>query len=696
MNSKNYFTLNILIFFIFSIILTIYFVGPSNFWFNKTNWLYGAGDLTNAQLSWQYFQVDEWHFPIGKNPNYGLEISNSIIFTDSIPLLAFIFKLLSPVIYSKFQYFSFWILICFFLQLFFAYILLLKITKDNLYSFLGSFLFLLSPFFFFRLSFHFSLGAHWLLLYAFYICYVIDKDHKSIHWFLLITLSLLIHLYFTLMLFVILSCFVFEEIFTRKSLKPCIFLIGSIFYALIFMYIVGYFESSPINSVSSGYGEYKIDLFSFFDPKISAQESWSYFLKDLNITHLEGFNYIGLGNILFFLSVIILFSFNYKVFKQSSLKIFRLANIYIIIFFIWALTTNLSINGNKIFNINLNDYILGLLSIFSSTGRFAWPVIYIFLIFSTVYLHKNLKNLFSNLFITLILIIQILDISIGIKNNSFKTYETKKYDSLWYMIDKEFDEIRTTYLYNNYGPLFYNFSKILGNLNNIKTDITLNASLDREKAAYVRYKLIKDINEKKLSNKTAYIIDNKGHLNQLKNATKGMNFGFFYRDEFWIMLPNKRGEMSDDDILKLRKINFEQLSFKKKYKTKFKDNFLGFGWTHNFGKQGVWTEGENAFILFQTPKVEEVKKMTFEIEPYKSNQNKNFQLQIFLNEKLQKTILLNTKKNTYLIEVPLKKNDINIDNVINFRLSGLIAPIDIFESPDARKLGVLLKSFKFE
>lgn len=175
-----------------------------------------------------------------------------------------------------------------------------------------------------------------------------------------------------------------------------------------------------------------------------------------------------------------------------------------------------------------------------------------------------------------------------------------------------------------------------------------------------------------------------------------MNFGFFYRDEFWIMLPNKRGEMSDDDILKLRKINFEKLSFKKKYKTKFKDNFLGFGWTHNFGKQGVWTEGENAFILFQTPKVEEVKKMTFEIEPYKSNQNKNFQLQIFLNEKLQKTILLNTKKNTYLIEVPLKKNDINIDNVINFRLSGLIAPIDIFESPDARKLGVLLKSFKFE
>ena len=34
------------------------------FWFNKTNWLYGSGDLTNAQLSWQFFQNDIWRFPI--------------------------------------------------------------------------------------------------------------------------------------------------------------------------------------------------------------------------------------------------------------------------------------------------------------------------------------------------------------------------------------------------------------------------------------------------------------------------------------------------------------------------------------------------------------------------------------------------------------------------------------------------------
>ena len=76
---KNYYH-NIFFFLLVSFLLAIYFVGPNNFFFNKVDWLYGSGDLTNAQLSLKYFLNDEWRFPLGKNPNYGLEISNSIIY----------------------------------------------------------------------------------------------------------------------------------------------------------------------------------------------------------------------------------------------------------------------------------------------------------------------------------------------------------------------------------------------------------------------------------------------------------------------------------------------------------------------------------------------------------------------------------------------------------------------------------------
>ena len=44
------------LFFLVSLILTLYIVNYSNFWFTNTDWLYGYGDLTNAQLSWQYFK----------------------------------------------------------------------------------------------------------------------------------------------------------------------------------------------------------------------------------------------------------------------------------------------------------------------------------------------------------------------------------------------------------------------------------------------------------------------------------------------------------------------------------------------------------------------------------------------------------------------------------------------------------------
>ena len=87
--------------------------------------------------------------------------------------------------------------------------------------------------------------------------------------------------------------------------------------------------------------------------------------------------------------------------------------------------------------------------------------------------------------------------------------------------------------------------------------------------------------------------------------------------------------------------------------------------------------------------------MIFDVVPYISNKNKDFKMEIFFNDKLYKTIFFNNEKSISKIKITLKKEDFNIDNIINFRFSGLLSPFEIFESPDARKLGVLLKSIRF-
>ena len=687
--------INNLFFFIFSIFLTIYLVCPNNLWFSETDWLYGSGDLTNAQLSWQYFQHDYWRFPLGKNPNYGLEISNSIVFTDNIPLFAILFKIFSPFFQKNFQYFSLWIFLSFFLQLSLSYLLINKITKDNLISFVGSYFFLFSPFFLFRLTHHFSLGAHWLILYAFYISYFVENK-KNFHWYFLIFLSLSIHLYFTLMILIINACFALENACYNKKFKVEIL---SLFYKFIFaltiMYIIGYFESSPINAVSSGYGIFKIDLLSFFDPQLVGQKTWSMFLKDLPGTHLEGFTYLGLGNImLLFLSFIIYLKNKVKKkITPKNFEILRLGNIFIFLFFVWSITTNISILGNEIISLDLPKYVFGVLSIFSSTGRFAWPVIYVLIFFSIFFIYKNTSKLFSVSIFGLFLIVQIFDISTGFNNHSFKEKKLSQIqakDPIWKVIEKDFEIIRTTYLFHNYGSMFSKLSKIIAETKGIKTDIILNAAMDRQKAAKVRYDLNNKLNQNGLENNTAYLVDNLGHLKQLKFLLLKKDYGFFYRDDFWIILPGKKSLMNENDIIKLNKVNIDEIEINKKYDLKFRDKFLGFGWSHDFKKRGVWSEGENSFLLFKTSKeTKKILELELFFSPYGKNKNSNYFVEIFVNNKLNNKINLNEKKNA---KVLFKDTTEKGEFLVHFKFNGLISPYQVFESPDARKLGILINS----
>ena len=221
MNTKFNKQIIILFFTLCAFFLCFAFLGFENLKFDQINWLLGGGDVSNAQNGWTFFKNDEWRFPLGKNPNYGLDISTSIVFSDSIPLLAFIFKSLKFFLSDNFQYFSFWIFICFFLQFYFSYSIIYKITNDTWYAFISSILFIVSPIFIYRLGMHISLGGHWLILFGFYINFVIAKHKRQIFWIFLLVISSLIHLYFTTMLFVIYFSFLFESLINEKECFVC-------------------------------------------------------------------------------------------------------------------------------------------------------------------------------------------------------------------------------------------------------------------------------------------------------------------------------------------------------------------------------------------------------------------------------------------------------------------------------------------
>ena len=58
--------------------------------------------------------------------------------------------------------------------------------------------------------------------------------------------------------------------------------------------------------------------------------------------------------------------------------------------------------------------------------------------------------------------------------------------------------------------------------------------------------------------------------------------------------------MNNKDLHQIKQIKFDEIELNKNYDLKFKGNFLGFGWSHNFGNSGVWSEGKNSFTIKNT------------------------------------------------------------------------------------------------
>jgi hypothetical protein len=135
----------------------------------NVDWLLADFDMTLEYLGWAFYRNGPWTFPIGLNPNFGLDISSSIIYSNSMPLLAMVFKPFSGLLGEPFQFWGLWILLCFVLQAWMAWVLLGLITKDIWIKSFATGLLLFSPPMFSQIGFHNSTVGHFPILAALYL-----------------------------------------------------------------------------------------------------------------------------------------------------------------------------------------------------------------------------------------------------------------------------------------------------------------------------------------------------------------------------------------------------------------------------------------------------------------------------------------------------------------------------------------------
>ncbi|MBV8378621.1 MAG: hypothetical protein JO279_16615, partial [Verrucomicrobia bacterium] len=74
----------------------------------SVTWLCG-GDYGTQFLGWHFYRNEPlWQLPFGLVRSYGEQRGSSLVYTDSIPLFAFIFRPFSPALPHYFQYVGLW------------------------------------------------------------------------------------------------------------------------------------------------------------------------------------------------------------------------------------------------------------------------------------------------------------------------------------------------------------------------------------------------------------------------------------------------------------------------------------------------------------------------------------------------------------------------------------------------------------
>jgi hypothetical protein len=245
---------------------------------------------------------------------------------------------------------------------------------------------------------------------------------------------------------------------------------------------------------------------------------------------------------------------------------------------------------------------------------------------------------------------------------------------------------------SNYNPNFSKLSYLTEKFKIQKTNVINLARVNRKALAEKRYEIYKNFYNKKIDTNTIYLIENFSHLQNLQSIFKE-DFYFYKIDNILLMTSSNEHQKNEN---KLQFVNFKKinLNYNYKFNNDLNDNFLGLGWSYNNIKSGIWSDGYISSLLFNIDYTN--KDLVFEIncEPYLNSKHKNQDLEIYYNNMLIKKINFEfNKTNNNLIKFELKKELITNNNIeLRFYFKNPGSTSDYSESPDSKKLGILLKN----
>ena len=353
------------------------------------DWLFNGfnrEDLMQHYMGWLFYRKSEWHFPVTLIDGIYYPSYMPVVYTDSIPLFAVVFKLLSGILPDTFQYFGLYGLLSYFLLGGFSAVTVFGFTKDRIYSVIASLFCSSSMLMLIRVFWHTALSFQWLVVASLYILLFKERQwniRKSVaYWSLLTFTAIGVQAYFLPMVFI---CMVTSNIIIilegddRRSgvmrLVSCI--VASCSVILFFGWILGYFYGS-VSNVGVYMGYFSFNYNAFFN-----NQGLTNLIMELPTIYwgqYEGYAYLGVGVFAVLLSTLFIRLITHR--KSSGLlpgKTAVCVAVMSVILMIFAGSNTLSFSDHSV-TVPVPEAVYDIWAMFRSSGRMIWPVFYLVVI----------------------------------------------------------------------------------------------------------------------------------------------------------------------------------------------------------------------------------------------------------------------------------------------------------------------------
>lgn len=672
--------------------------------FQNIAWLGGNLDPAQHYLGWALFRNGPWTIPFGLNPFNGIEFSNSIVFSDSLPIFAFLFKPFNQFLPEVFQYFGLWTLLCFILQAWFAWKLLGLITDSLAIRFLGAGLFVFSPPMLMRVGLWTALASHFLILAALYLNFRSTQHRRVLYWTLLIGASSLIHFYLLAMILALWMASLLDAWLARKKIDliQCLTEIVIVFLALLFcMWQAGYFSINASSGSGYGFGSYRLNLLAPIDAR-----GWSYIFPDkpMQLDAGNGFNYFGLGVL-----VVFLFAITAKIkFNTRLPNLFgNQEHIFLYLSFLtltlFAITNTVRI-GYWQYTFALPESLMHFASILRASGRMFWPVLYFIFLVSIAYVIKGYSKKVSALILGVCFAIQLIDTSAGwwpihqsLSSKVASINETPLANAAWKDFGIHYQKIVRFPLQNN-GENWEHFAS-LSATNKIATTSVFFARFDESKLKTANEKINAQLRFGPLDASSLYV------LGLWKLDPEPIRFNpdkdvLAKIDGCTVLAPDWKVCQSCPQIdSKLEMTRYAPMTRveEKVYFSRSafgRNEFMLDGWIPYGELWGSWTEGSNASLIIPMP-AGKPRSLIFELRAFVNEKHPNQVFEILINGKMVKKVSLD-KFEGNSVEVSLPDAVLSEPFIrIQFKLLNPASPKSLGMSDDDRQLGVGLVSAVF-